>query len=119
MSGKILIWAALLISNFLLLGVTLFLQIIGYGTSPRNFAESKEELNHVISEAISNYNQTYYIEMAFIGVLLFGINYLLFKKLDVNRPVLKAVFSLIGYLVVALISIFILANRYRANHFIE
>jgi len=118
-SEKFLIWTATLLSDFLLLGVTLFLQIIGYGTSPRNFAESKEELNQLISEAVSNYNQTYYVEMVFIGAFLFGLNYILLKKLNINRPILITTLLLIGYLAISLTSVFILANRYRVNHFIE
>ncbi len=115
--GKVLIWIAVILSNLFLLAVTLFLQIIGYGTAPKIFADSEVELNKLIDNSINTYNKTFFIEMAFIAAILFGLDYLFFKKLHLNRPFIYSILFIIVYIIISLSSLMLLGNTYRSKHF--
>ncbi len=113
---KIATWIILSLINLILLGITLFLQIIGYGTSPKIYADNEGELEGLIDKAIAHYNQTYYLEIGIIGIVLFAVNYFLLKKLS-SKP-LRAASLLLGvFLVISLGVLLILSNKYKANHY--
>ncbi len=115
-SKKVFTLIGLITFDLILFAITLFLQIIGYRTSPKVFANSEEELNTLLDKAISSYNQTYFVEIGIIGILLFGTNYWGIKKV-VNSPfkITLIVFAL--YLIISIMGLLWLSEKFRTNHF--
>lgn len=114
---RVLIWVVVISSNLLLFVVSLFLQIIGYGTAPKIFADSEGELDKLIDESINIYNLTFFIEMTFIAAILFCLNYVFFKKLNLNHPFKYSLFFSIVYVIISISFIILLGDSYRSKHF--
>lgn len=112
-----------LVHTSILFGVTLFLQIIGYGTAPLVDDKygleyiSDKELNKLIEIAINDYNTTYYIEIIFISIVVIGLNFIILNKLTSKYILILSFLIFLIYIVASLYSLNICSENYRAAHF--
>jgi hypothetical protein len=87
-TDKIFKHLGLLVTNFAVLIVIIFLQFIGYATAPsinydRAFKDNFDKEAACIERTI-NYNTTYVIEILIGGLILGGLNYIYLKKRTPN-----------------------------------
>jgi hypothetical protein len=110
---NISIWLGLIIGNCILVFITIFLQVIGYGTSPKIIARNEVELKSLVAEQVFDYNKTYLIQILVIGIILFIMNFIFLKWKNGKTLKLSLIITAV-YFVVALITLLIISSNFAA-----
>lgn len=105
-------WVIVVVMNLIIILLTIIRQIIGYGTTPKVDAQSYNELEIMLNRIIWKYNESYMIEIAIIGVLVFLLNYFLLKRFE--KTLMKSLIVLIMYFFISIISMLLISYRFKS-----
>lgn len=108
---RFFIWFAIIVSNAILLFITISLQIIGYGTSPKIEAKTDVELKRLVSDQVFEYNKTYFFQMLIIGLTLFLIDYFLSKS--ISKKALRICLTItVIYFAITLMTLIMISSNF-------
>ena len=91
MTSRFWKYATVAFLNLILLGITVVLQILKFGTCPKVFANSEQELKTQVDLVIHQLVGGLYWQLSIIGLLAFGMNFLYLKVIEENRILVKSI----------------------------
>ena len=89
------------------------LQILKFGTCPKVFANSEQELKTQVDLVIHQLVGGLYWQLSIIGLLAFGMNFLYLKVIEENRILVKSIVISFAYLIIGIVSLHMVAENFR------
>ena len=113
MTSRFWKYATVAFLNLILLGITVVLQILKFGTCPKVFANSEQELKTQVDLVIHQLVGGLYWQLSIIGLLAFGMNFLYLKVIEENRILVKSIVISLAYLIIGIVSLHMVAENFR------